>query len=104
MKKFNFSIDELKKRIEQNKDKPQPRNNLEDIKEQIWERIIQSNPKANRKMFFVKTGGIPSHELISFKKWAETTDNFCRAFYGALKKYHLNNHDKRKEKRNSTKN
>ncbi len=84
-----FSIEKFKQRQIASKDKPQPRNSSDDVKEQIWESITSKNPKANRKMFFIKTGGVPVSELLSFRKWADTTDNFCRAFYGALKNYHL---------------
>jgi len=90
MKQIQSKIEQLKRRAEENKDKPNPRNYVDDLKEQIWDLIKSKNPKANRKMFFIKTGGVPSEDLISIRKWAESTDNFNRAFYGAIKKYHLN--------------
>ena len=91
MQQIIFKFNTIQEREEQNRDKPTPRNAVDDIKEQIWERIILENKKANRKMFFIKTGGLPISDLLSIKKWAESTDNFSRAFYGALRKFHLQN-------------
>lgn len=89
--KLNLSIESLKKRFEKNKEKPQPRNAQETVKEEIWEIISKVNPKASRKMFFIKTAGVPTDELLSIKKWALSTDNFSKAFYGAIKNYHIKN-------------
>jgi len=61
------------------------RNNTDLIKEEIWEIIEKEMPKANRKMFFIKTSKIPNHKLLEFKKTAEKAENFCQCFYGLVK-------------------
>jgi len=63
------------------------RNNTDVIKEEIWDIVEKENPEASRKMFFIKVSKLPDNKLLEYKKWALTTDNFCRAFYGMVKKW-----------------
>lgn len=87
--KLNSTIEALKQKALLYKDEPNPRNALEDLKEQIWQHL--KGKKFSRKMFFIKSSGIPLEDLLNIKKWAESTDDFSRAYYGAIKKYHLTN-------------
>lgn len=65
------------------------RNNLDLLKEEIWELLLKENPKLVRKMFFIKTSKIPVHKLLQFKKESEQTTNFSKAFYGKVKYYNI---------------
>lgn len=77
----------LQNRLFEVKIEHNPRNNLEAIKEEIWSELLRNGNRGSRKLFFIKTSKMADYDLLEIRKWARTTDDFVRAFYGACKRW-----------------